>query len=94
MIEADAAAVRDLCAARVPCNKRLAGHPTIQVGGCAKCVDPETCSVGLLGVLNGLCGAYEGGQRSGWGAVAVIFGEDGRPQRAQILENEAEDPGP
>jgi hypothetical protein len=45
--EADAPAINDLIEHRVPCNERLADHPTIQVGG-------NPTEVGMLGVINGI----------------------------------------
>ena len=52
VLEIDPAAVSALFMTRHPCNEALADHPTVQVhtdkdGG---------VSVGLLGLLNGLCG--------------------------------------
>lgn len=47
--------------------------------------------MGLLGVLNGLCGTYDNGSRKGWGAVSVLFGEDGEVRIAATLsENTGE----
>lgn len=66
---ADPGALAALVATRVPCNRALADHPTVQVGQ-AKDGGVE---VGLMGVLNGLCGVNE----DGWGAVALIVEHDG-----------------
>lgn len=88
MIESDPEAVSGLCSARIPCNEALADHPTVQVGPCPSCSDdPQVDRVGLLGVLNGICGAYDDGPRKGWGAVAVVF-QHGRVIEARLLENE------
>lgn len=76
-IELDRNAVSALVAARVPCNEALANHPTIQVGDSAGCF-----SVGLLGILNGLCGV----DAEDWGAVAIDVDSDGLVLRARILE--------
>jgi hypothetical protein len=87
MIEADPAAVGLLVRRRVPCNEALATHPTIQAGG-----EVGSGEVGLLGVLNGLCGRHDAGDREGWGAVAIEFdgeSDNGRPLRARFLESEA-----
>ena len=60
---------------RVDCNDKLAEHPTIQV----HCYDSETnertdeCSVGTLGLLNGLFGISE---EDGWGAIAAVIDEE------------------
>ena len=67
MVEADGPATAALIANRVPCNKSLADHPSIQVakqhGG---------FHVGMLGVLNGLFGTYE----DGMGPIAAFFVEE------------------
>lgn len=58
----DPEAVAALVNNRVPCNAALAEHPTIQCGG-------GGTTVGLIGILNGLCGV----DASGWGAVAAEY---------------------
>lgn len=64
LVELDKPAVAALISNRVPCNEGLAHHPTCQVvaqnGG---------MFVGLLGLLNGLCGINE----EGWGPIAASF---------------------
>lgn len=60
----DPEAVETLIETRVPCNYALAGHPTLQcvpLGG--------GHSVGLLGILNGLCGV----DRTGAGFIVAEF---------------------
>jgi hypothetical protein len=56
LMELDKPAIAAMFANRVPCNKALADHPTVQVtaqhGG---------YHVGLIGILNGLCGVREDG---------------------------------
>lgn len=72
---ADTKAVRNLVEHRVPCNKALADHPTIQAvvervsttSGAATLVDKYT--VGMLGILNGLIGVDVNAQ----GYVQAIF---------------------
>lgn len=61
--------------ARVQCNARLAEHPTVQVAG------PEPYAVGMLGVLNGLCGVVDGGELDGYGVIAAVF----NPARTVVL---------
>lgn len=51
--EIDNAALNALFNNRVPCNNELAEHPTVQVG--------QDHTVGILGLLNGLCGTDENG---------------------------------
>ena len=57
LVELDRPAIAALIANRVPCNALLADHPTVQVseqhGG---------FHVGILGVLNGICGTREDGR--------------------------------
>lgn len=64
MLEADRPAVGALIANRVPCNHDLAVHPTVQCqsqhGG---------YFLGMLGVLNGICGIHE----DSTGHVAAVF---------------------
>ena len=67
LLEADRVAVGALVGNRVPCNETLANHPTCQVQG-----QNGGNYVGLLGILNGLCGINE----VGWGAIAAVFDED------------------
>jgi len=53
LIALDKSAVAALLANRVPCNKALADHPTVQVG--------LQNDVGMLGVINGLFGVDDDG---------------------------------
>lgn len=76
----DPQAVRLLIEARVPCNYTLAAHPSVQVGR----IDGDhpmsaicTYEVGLLGILNGLCGTYDAGPRQGWGPITAVLEGDG-----------------
>lgn len=76
--------VAALCTNRVPCNRAIATHPTVQVGlvhpgGAAalkgSAVDLDLMEhpvweAGLLGVLNGLVGIDE---ESGYGPIAAIL---------------------
>lgn len=59
----DRIAIEKLVQSRVSCNKYLAGHPTIQIG--------HNRTVGLLGILNGICGTYDHGPKKGWGPIAA-----------------------
>ncbi|MFA5572280.1 MAG: hypothetical protein WDA42_04170 [Candidatus Bathyarchaeia archaeon] len=52
LLTLDPTATRNLVEQRIPCNDALANHPTVQV-----MVEDGKTSVGLLGVLNGLCGS-------------------------------------
>ena len=66
----DLEAVTALIGQRVPCNEALADHPTVQAG---RLEDGGPLLVGILGVLNGLCGTHP----SGWGPVGAIFAKQG-----------------
>ena len=72
LIELDRPAVAALIANRVPCNRLMADHPTVQVyaqnGG---------HHVGLLGILNGLCGVRE----NSFGLINAIFDKEGAELR-------------
>jgi hypothetical protein len=68
LIELDPDAVTALVNARVPCNARVASHPTVQVG----VVDDGGYRVGPLGLLNGLFKTT----KHGWGQITLVF-EDG-----------------
>ena len=46
----DRAMVTSLCFSRVPCNKAIEEHPNLQVHANGD----GTCSIGLIGFLNGL----------------------------------------
>jgi len=54
-LDIDRAAIATLCGMRVPCNQKLADHPTIQV----RAEEDGTFSLGLIGLLNGLIGTDE-----------------------------------
>jgi len=50
MVKADPKALFALCLNRVPTNKELGDHPTVQVDGST----PGSLMVGMVGILNGL----------------------------------------
>jgi len=70
LLRIDRAAVSQLVGHRVPCNDRMANHPSVQVQA-----DPggKNPSVGFLGVLNGMFGIDE----EGWGQIAMEIADDG-----------------
>ena len=51
--KSDAAAIHALICNRVPCNKKLANHPTVQVE-LNTVASGKSYAVGMLGVLNGV----------------------------------------
>lgn len=71
LIELDRPAMAALIANRVPCNRALANHPTVQVGQ-----RHGGFSVGMLGVLNGLFGVDE----DDWDFITFVF-EGGNLQK-------------
>ncbi len=82
MLEHDRNAIACLVANRIPCNVALADHPTVQVGS-----QHGGFHVGMLGVLNGITGSFDGGPKSGWGGIAAIFEDDVRgPEYEKTLD--------
>jgi hypothetical protein len=74
LVVLDRDAVSALINTRVPCNKQFSEHETVQV----LAGENETHSVGLLGILNGLCGKDE----NGWGfIVAEVDEKDDKVER-------------
>lgn len=66
-LESDPDAISHLVAHRVSCNDRLLHDPTIQCGA-----DPS--EVGMLGIINGLCGIDS---ETGYGPIAAVCNDDG-----------------
>ena len=77
LIELDPEAVAELVAARVPCSRALADHPTVQVGA----AKDGGFEVGILGVLNGMCGT----RKDSTGFVSVLVDDDGNVSGAHLL---------
>ena len=73
ILECDTDALSRLIETRVPCNGRLADHPTVQVRDVG-----DGYRVGLLGILNGLFGDD---------AVIVAHMTDGRIERFDVMED-------
>jgi hypothetical protein len=74
LILLDKDAVSALINTRVPCNKEFSEHETVQV----LAGENSTHSVGLLGILNGLCGVDE----NSWGfIVAEVDEKDDKVER-------------
>lgn len=80
-LASDPEAVRALLFQRLPCNEALADDPTIQVCGVGEDErHPETCAVGVLGLINGLFGTIPAGHpRAGWGPIAAVAESQGGP---------------
>lgn len=87
LIKTDKPALAALIANRVPCNRELAEHPTVQVAQ-----QNDGFHVGMLGILNGLFGIHETGQ----GPIAFYFTDDGnllKVGRTTLARREAGDSG-
>lgn len=74
----DSVAMGKLIAARVPCNRELAEHPTVQTG---------SSEVGILGVLNGFAGTFDDGPKKGWGPITAVVEDDGRVTSFRWTDN-------
>lgn len=69
VLKIDPVAISHLFFNRVPCNKGLADHPSVQVGNVADCVTDY--DLGVLGLINGYFGAYTDGDRRFAGAIVM-----------------------
>lgn len=65
----DPRAISALIETRVYCSEAIADHPTVQVSA-----DKGRPTLGLLGILNGLCGTRSDGS----GHIAAEFEDSGR----------------
>ena len=82
MLEKDRRAISRLVASRTPCNDALVGDSTAQVH------QSEIGSeIGLLGVLNGVFGAFSDGPRKGWGMITAVQNDDGTIEKFELTEN-------
>ena len=68
-LQLDPAAMSCLVESRVPCNNALAEHRSIQVLG-KRSKDKLFCTVGLLGILNGM-------MEYGPERITAIYSDDG-----------------
>ncbi|MFA5025090.1 MAG: hypothetical protein WC503_01085 [Candidatus Shapirobacteria bacterium] len=73
VVAADELAMRALINYRVPCNKALAEHESVQVGTYHEASKETGYSVGILGIINGLFGV----DSEGWGFIGADLGKDG-----------------
>lgn len=84
LVKIDQAAISNLFFSRVPCNKALADHPTVQVGN-----TPDQATdfdLGPLGLINGFYGVYAKGERADWGAIAMDV-DDGKIVKFCVTPN-------
>jgi hypothetical protein len=70
ILKTDKEAIKKLVEYRVPCNKELMLHKTVQV----LCIDGGEPTVGLMGIINGIFGVHE---RTGCGFIGIEIDEDG-----------------
>lgn len=66
ILKIDEKALNSLISHRVPCNKELGEHKTVQT-----LCDNSNYTVGLLGLLNGMCGKDE----NDWGFIVAEVNE-------------------
>jgi hypothetical protein len=90
VVAIDPYAIAELLCIRVPCNRALADHPSVQVAvggdGCPiTYIAPGSFRVGILGILNGYCGNIDDGPLEGWGPIAAIY-DEGRLLRFERTE--------
>jgi hypothetical protein len=78
--EADPKVLHTMVDNRLVCTEALADHPSIQVATTSLGVNGgEFCTVGLLGILNGICEPLTGRR------VAAKFSELDSGERGQLL---------
>lgn len=68
LLKEDPKAINQLINQRVSCSEKIAPHPTVQVSH----TELTGYTLGVLGLLNGLCGIYP----DGMGPVVAIYNED------------------
>jgi hypothetical protein len=88
LVETDRYAMADLLCQRVPCNRKLADHPTVQVAAHNRrdtTIPPGGFRVGILGVLNGYYGIHEDGPNQGMGAIVAEY-EEGKFLGFRLVE--------
>jgi len=84
LVRVDAGAIQALVEQRVPCSERLGKHPTVQVGPDRS--GPDGLVLGILGLLNGYCGAIEKGEKAGWGPIAARYERSHPSQIGDLIE--------
>lgn len=88
LMASDPDAVRSLFESRTACNETIAAHPTVVVG------DDEDgeFTLGLLGLLNGLCGVWDEASAPSpglvcCGAIWGVYDEHGRLLKLQFRDS-------
>ena len=81
ILKTDSRAIETLFNTRVFCNKKLANHPTVQVGQFGK-KPHEKYFVGFIGILNGLFGI----DKKGWGCISMDLTRGNRIKQFRVLK--------
>lgn len=74
LVKIDKDAISNLINYKVPCNDLLSKHETVQVASDENGPGETGCKVGLLGILNGLCGIDE----NSYGFIVAEIDEDNK----------------
>lgn len=73
--------VSGMLKARIPCNDKIATHPSIQAWGAGEyktfVIPEDEARCSFLGLLNGYCGVFDDGPYQGWGPIAAVVEDDG-----------------
>ena len=86
LLDIDGEAVTNLFSYRVPCNQELANHPTVQVlPPLTGTEDPPL--VGMLGLLNGLCGVFNQGPMENQGSIVMNIKSNGELIAFSLVDN-------
>lgn len=78
LIVNDRKAIQDLIQHKVRCSEFLHQHPTMQVG---TNVDEGFHTIGMLGIINGLIGVIESGDREDWGFISAVLDDQGQLEK-------------
>jgi hypothetical protein len=73
LLEKDPECMSALIANRVPCNKSIEEHVSVQVG-----VQDGKFVVGFLGIVNGFMGTIDSGNFSGWGPISAVVSKSAK----------------
>ena len=71
LLKYDRPAIAAMIVNHVPCNLALSDHPTVQTS-----IQHGGFHIGLLGLLNGLCGIY----KDGYGPITAVFSDEKNSQ--------------
>ena len=82
ILKIDPIALACLITNRVPANMLLTNHPTVQTF-----MDGNGFTVGLLGILNGLCGVTA----DGFGHITAVYSDEPTPTLLRFALNEPSD---